>query len=75
VAPRRAPAKSAVPAEIDLNEATFEELRAFGLSVNQTARVLAQRQQRGGFKAVSDLTAIPGLPHDLLQQLQRSARV
>jgi DNA uptake protein ComE-like DNA-binding protein len=55
--------------------ASFEQLRAFGLSVNQTARLLAQREQRGGFSDLSQLDDLYGFPRDLIDRLQQSARL
>jgi DNA uptake protein ComE-like DNA-binding protein len=50
--------------KVDLNHATFEELRKLGLSVTQTARVIAYRDVRGGFESLDELDDIPGLPKD-----------
>jgi DNA uptake protein ComE-like DNA-binding protein len=49
---------------LDLNYASFEELRDLGLSVTQCARVIAYRDTRGGFDSVDELDEIPGLPKD-----------
>jgi helix-hairpin-helix protein len=43
-----------------LNGATFEELRALGLSVAQAGEVLAYRERTGGFRSVDELDRIPG---------------
>ncbi len=51
---------------INLNTATFEELREAGLSVTQTGRVLAHRERGGGFTSVDELDDIPGFPRDFL---------
>lgn len=47
---------------LDLNAATFEELRSLGLSVNQSARVIAYRDTRGGYGSLDELDGVPGLP-------------
>jgi DNA uptake protein ComE-like DNA-binding protein len=55
---------------LDLNAASFEQLRALGLTVTQAARVIGQREQRGGFTSVEDVDAVLGLPRDLKQALK-----
>jgi hypothetical protein len=63
---RRAPPQDAPPAHavpVDLNRAVADDLvRLPGIGTRTAARILAQRQARGGrFEAVSDLLAIPGI--------------
>jgi DNA uptake protein ComE-like DNA-binding protein len=53
----------------DLNSATFEQLRDLGLSVTQSARLIAYRDVRGGFESVDELDEIPGLPKETRQAL------
>ena len=55
---------------IDVNEATFEQLRNAGLSVTQTGRVLAHRERAGGFSSIDELDAIPGFPREFLDQVK-----
>ncbi len=50
--------------KLDLNQATFEELRGLGLSVTQSARVIAYRDVRGGFESLDELAEIPGIPKE-----------
>jgi competence protein ComEA len=47
---------------LDLNAATFEELRGLGLSVTQSARLLAYRDTCGGYRSLDELGEVPGLP-------------
>ena len=54
-----------------LNEASFEQLRAYGLSGTQAARLLAAREARGGFTSVDELESIPGFPPALLTELKQ----
>jgi competence protein ComEA len=68
-APQPPTQASALP---DLNAMTFEDLRELGLSVTQTKRLLAQREQRGGFKSLDELDAVPGFPRDVLEDLRRA---
>ena len=55
---------------INLNSATFEQLREAGLSVTQTGRVLAHRERSGGFQSLDELDAIPGFPREFLDQIK-----
>jgi DNA uptake protein ComE-like DNA-binding protein len=55
-----------------LNNASFERLRALGLTVSQSARVIGQRDQRGGFESAGDLDSLWGLPSEVIAHLKRS---
>jgi competence protein ComEA len=55
---------------VDLNSASFEQLRAIGLSVTQAARLIGQREQHGGFASVDDVDGIVGIPKDVKQTLK-----
>ncbi len=55
---------------INLNSATFEELREAGLSVTQATRILAYRERFGGYNSVEDLEKVPGFPADLIDSLR-----
>jgi DNA uptake protein ComE-like DNA-binding protein len=55
---------------VDLNSASFEQLRAIGLSVTQAARLIGQREQHGGFASVDDVDGIVGIPRDVKQSLK-----
>lgn len=56
---------------IALNEASFEQLRELGLSVNQAARLIAQRDQRGGFSSTDELDGLYGMPREIVDTLRR----
>ena len=60
---------------LNLNEATYEQLREHNLSVTQTGRVLAYRDRVGGFKSLDELDSIPGFPHSFLEELKRNLTV
>jgi DNA uptake protein ComE-like DNA-binding protein len=60
---------------VDVNTASFEELRQVGLSVTQAARLLAMRDAAGRLGSVDDLDALPGLPEDLLAAIKGRIRV
>lgn len=47
--------------KLDANSATFEQLRALGLSVPQCAKLIARREQKGRFRSKAELVRIPGL--------------
>jgi competence ComEA-like helix-hairpin-helix protein len=55
---------------IDLNSATFEDLRELGFSVTQATRVITYRERQKGFKSVDDLAEVPGMPEDFLQDVK-----
>ena len=55
---------------IDVNEATFEELRGLGLSVTQSARMIAYRDVRKGFESLDEINEIPGLPKETRAELR-----
>ena len=60
---------------INLNTASFEDLRAANLSVTQATRVLAYRERRGGYSSVSDLDPVPGFPEEILEELKQRVTV
>jgi len=60
---------------INLNSATFEELREAGLSVTQATRILAYRERFGGYNAVEDLEKVPGFPPDLIESLRNRVTI
>jgi DNA uptake protein ComE-like DNA-binding protein len=62
------------PSDRDHNSASFEDLRGLGLSVNQAARVIAQRDQRGGFASVENLDTLNGVPREVIEQPKRATR-
>jgi DNA uptake protein ComE-like DNA-binding protein len=70
---RRASAGSATGA-LDINDATFEQLREIGLSSQHTARVLEHRRLNGSFNSMSDLKKLRGVPGRTLDQLADKLR-
>jgi DNA uptake protein ComE-like DNA-binding protein len=62
-------------AKVNVNSATYDELRSVGLSVTQTGRVLAQREHKGRFNSVDELDEIPGFPGDFLGYLKSRLEV
>lgn len=55
---------------LNLNSATFEELREADLSVTQATRILAYRERFGGYRSVEDLEKVPGFPAELIESLR-----
>jgi DNA uptake protein ComE-like DNA-binding protein len=60
---------------VNLNVATFEELRAIGLSVTESSRVIAYRDVRGGYESFDEFEGIPGLSSETLSQLRARAQL
>ena len=69
--PDAAPAAPATGA-VNLNEASYDDLRRLGLSVTQTGRVLSRREELGRFNSLDDLDAVPGFSRTFLDELKRS---
>jgi DNA uptake protein ComE-like DNA-binding protein len=61
--------------ELDLNAASFEQLRGLGLSVTQAARVIGQREQHGGFSSLDDVDGVMGIPKSVKQTLKQQGSV
>ena len=55
---------------IDLNRATFEQLRDVGFSVTQSTRVITYRERQSGFDSLDDLDGVPGMPDDFLSEVE-----
>ncbi len=61
--------------KLNLNEATYEDLRRLKLSIKRTGRVLDYRQRLGGFKSLDQLDDIAGIPRDVLTELKRKLTI
>jgi DNA uptake protein ComE-like DNA-binding protein len=81
---KSAPSKSArrprkrapqTKAEIDLNTASFEQLRSVGLSVTESARLIAHRDTRKGYEDLRELDEIPGLSAEAVGTLREHVRL
>lgn len=57
--------------ELDINEVSFEELRALGLSITQSARLVAIRETRGTLKSVDVLDELKDVPRATMEKLKR----
>ncbi len=60
---------------IDLNSATFEQLRELGFSVTQSTRVITYRERQGGFSSVNDLDEVPGMSRSFRDQVKTKLKV
>ncbi len=68
--PRRAP-----DAAVDLNSATYEQLRELDLTITQAKRLLAYRERRGGFDSLADVDDVPGFPDEVRDELKSRSTV
>jgi DNA uptake protein ComE-like DNA-binding protein len=74
-----AAASPAAPASVgdgrvSLNSGSFDEFRALGMSVTQAKRLIAYREQLGGYSTVDDLDQVPGFSRDFRVDLQQRLR-
>jgi len=60
---------------LDINSARFEDLRSMGLTVAQSARLIAIRDVRNGFESLKELDDLDDLPQDLVSTLKQHLRV
>jgi hypothetical protein len=60
---------------IDLNAASFDDLRGLGLSVTQAARLIARRDAVNGFSSPDEVAELPGFPKAQLSELLSRTRV
>jgi DNA uptake protein ComE-like DNA-binding protein len=62
-------------ATLDVNSATFEEFRDLGLTITQSARLIAYRNTRDGFRSLDELAEVPGFPRETLKTLRAQVHV
>jgi DNA uptake protein ComE-like DNA-binding protein len=68
-------APPAARGQLNVNDASFDDLRGLNLSVTQATRVLAYRERLGGYKSLDDLDDVPGFPQDVLSELKQRVTV
>jgi competence ComEA-like helix-hairpin-helix protein len=69
--PERGRVEAVAPGDqINLNNATFEDLRELGFSVTQATRVITYRERQSGFKSIDDLADVPGMPGEFLTEVK-----
>jgi DivIVA domain-containing protein len=59
------------PQRLDLNEATFVDLRSMGLGVAGSARLIAMRDIRGRFDSLEVLDELEGYPDSTIEKLKK----
>jgi DNA uptake protein ComE-like DNA-binding protein len=60
---------------LDVNGATFEQLREAGLSIPQSARLIERRRLGGAFKSMDELAKLRGFSGRKLRGLQNKLRI
>jgi DNA uptake protein ComE-like DNA-binding protein len=70
-----AEAPSGEEGAVDLNKASFEQLRDLGFSVTQATRLLTYRERQGGFESLDDVKDVPGMSDELLAEVGPKLRV
>ena len=65
-----APPPSAAIGAVNINTASFEELRGAEFSVTQATRVLAYRERFGGYSSVDDLARVPGFSPETIAAIR-----
>jgi competence protein ComEA len=56
---------------LNLNQASFAELRSLRLSTTQSQRVLAYRKRLGGYESIEQLDDVPGFSEGDRERLKR----
>jgi helix-hairpin-helix protein len=74
-APSRNGPRAARDGRLNLNQASFADLRALNLSSTQSRRLLAYRKRIGGYRSIDQLDDIPGFPSAVRERLKRQAAV
>jgi len=71
---RKAKPRTAKEERLDINTVDFEDLRALGLSVSQSTRLIATRDARMGFDSLKELDDLADLPRDVISTLKQRLR-
>ena len=61
--------------QLDLNRASFEELRALGISKTQATRVISAREAAGAYASLDELDGLPGFSPEQLEAFKSSVRL
>lgn len=70
------PVQLAAMQRIDLNTADIEQLKLLpGIGEKRACAIVAYREKHGQFTSMADLTNVPGVTYDLIQQWQGIAWV
>ena len=60
---------------VDLNAASYDDLRRLDLTITQAKRVIAYRERSGGFSSLDQLDDLPGFPDEVRAELKRRVRL
>jgi hypothetical protein len=69
------PKRKASNGPIDVNEVTYEDLRAMELTITQSRRLLAYRDRVKRFESLEELNVLPGFPKTVLERLKHGLSV
>ena len=72
---QRAKSRVSSGERLDINTVGFEDLRELGLSVAQSARLIATRDVRMGFESLKELDDLPDLPSDVVSTLKQRLQI
>ena len=61
--------------QLDLNRASFEELRALGISKTQATRVISAREAAGAYASLDELNGLSGFSPEQLEAFKSSVRL
>lgn len=76
IAPRRAVTSGTKGSgELDLNAASFEDVRALGLTIGEAARFISQRDRRRGLRFVEEVETFYGIPAEVKRKIISRGRV
>jgi DNA uptake protein ComE-like DNA-binding protein len=73
--PVRKRPRAARDGRLNLNQASFAELRSLNLTTTQSHRLLAYRKRIGGYQSVEQLDDVPGFPKVVQERLKRQLTV
>ena len=65
--------RAAKDPRLNLNQASFAELRSLNLTTTQSHRLLAYRKRVGGYESLEQLDEVPGFPNEVRERLKRQA--
>jgi competence ComEA-like helix-hairpin-helix protein len=71
----RSPVPAPTATQVNVNEASFEQLRQIGMSVTQATRLIAYRERRGGFESIDELDSVPGFKRSSLIEIKQRLTV
>lgn len=60
--------------KLNVNKVSFEQLRLLGLTVMQSARLIAARDRSGGFRSIDELDGVSGISGSTLAELKKKLK-